>query len=142
MKTAWADNVRLERGVRYIDELILEQEVNEQSGQGILFLSPLVLTEMLLVLSHYRLGNISLSLQALIDLQTLLLTDKGRYVPSDYRNLSWHILGICQHVVGDLHGALQSYHESLRHEEFNKIRKATEKRMLLVERQLHRNRQP
>jgi hypothetical protein len=91
-----------------------------------------------LVLSHYRLGNRSQYLQSLTDLQTLLLYDDGRYVALKLRDLSWQILGICQHVVGDLHGALHSYQESLR-QQYHKIQTATENRIMLVERQLHRN---
>jgi hypothetical protein len=137
MKTAWVDTVTLDNKVHYIDELLLEQEVSKQNGEDILFIPPFVLTEMLLVLSHYRLGNRSQYLRSLTDLQTLLLYDDGRYVLLRHRNLSWQILGICQHVVGDLHGALHSYQESLRHEQFNNIQTATENRIMLVERQLY-----
>jgi hypothetical protein len=132
MKTAWVDDVTLDSKVHFIDELLLEQEVSKQNGKPLLHISPFVLTEMLLVLSHYRLGNRS---------QTLLLYDDGRYVPLLLRNLSWQILGICQHVVGDLHGALVSYQESLRQEQYYKIQTATENRIMFVERQLHRNMQ-
>ncbi|XP_048747160.2 uncharacterized protein LOC125659520 [Ostrea edulis] len=105
MKTAWVDNVMLRNAIQYIDELILEQEVGKQSDQNVLYIPPFVLTDMLLVLSHYRVGNRSQYLQSLTDLHTLLLYDDGRYVPLHCRDLSWQILGICQHVVGDLHGA-------------------------------------
>jgi hypothetical protein len=137
MKTAWADNVRLDNKVHYIDELLLEKEVSEQNGQPSLYISPFVLTEMLFVLSHYRLGNRSQYVQSLTDLQTLLLYDDGRYVALNERDLSWQILGICQHVVGDLHGALHSYQESLRQEQYHKIQAATENRIMFVEQQSH-----
>lgn len=88
--------------------------------------------DMLGVLCNYRLGNRSQCLQSLTDLQTLLLSDDGRYVPLPDRDLSWQILGICQHVVGDLHGALQSYQQSLRQEPFHKIQIATQYRIALV----------
>ncbi|XP_052704691.1 uncharacterized protein LOC128180603 [Crassostrea angulata] len=92
---------------------------------------------MLSVLCNYRLGNRSQCLQSLTDLQTLMLYDDGRYVPLCLRDLSWQILGICQHVVGDLHGALQSYQQSLREIPLNKIQNATEYRMALVLYQLN-----
>jgi hypothetical protein len=88
MKTAWVDDVTLDNKVLYIDELLLEQEVSKQNGKGSLFVSPFVMTEMLLVLSHYRLGNRSQYLQSLTDLQTLLLYDDGKYVPLIFRDLS------------------------------------------------------
>ncbi|XP_048766540.2 uncharacterized protein LOC125673782 [Ostrea edulis] len=141
MKTAWVNHVILKNEIHYIDELILEQEVSKQNDQDELFIPPLVLTDMLLVLSHYRLGNRSQYLQSLTDLHTLLLYDDGRYVPLHHRDMSWEILGICQHVAGDLHGALHSYQESLRQEQQHNIQTATEHRIVFVERQLHRNRQ-
>jgi hypothetical protein len=139
MKTAWVKDVKLNNEVHYIDELLLEQEASKQNGGPALGISPFVMTEMLLVLSHYRLGNRSQYLQSLTDLQNLLLYDDGRYVPLIIRDLSWQILGICQHVVGDLHGALYSYRESLRQEQYNNIQTATENRIMFVERQIHMN---
>ncbi|XP_052707168.1 uncharacterized protein LOC128182529 [Crassostrea angulata] len=88
--------------------------------------------EMLCVLSYYRLGNMSHCLQSLTDLQTLLLNDDGRYVPLCDRDTSWQILGICQHVVGDLHGALQSYQMSLKQEPFHKLQNASIYRIAFI----------
>jgi hypothetical protein len=129
--------VKLKYDIHYIDELILEQKANE----GIILISPFVMVEMLLVLSHCRLGNRRQSLQSLTDLHNLLLFDEGRYVPTGLRDLSWQILGICQQVAGDLHGALHSYHESLRLLQLHKIQAATEKRIAIVVGQLERNTQ-
>ncbi|XP_056015570.1 uncharacterized protein LOC125674082 [Ostrea edulis] len=137
MKTAWVDDVRLDNGLHIIKELILEQEVSKQNGTLVLIISPFVLTDMLSVLCNYRLSNISQYLQSLTDLQTLLISDDGRYVPLHIRDLSWQILGICQHVVGDLHGALQSYQESLRQRPSHTIQKATEARIQYISRQFH-----
>ncbi|XP_056006118.1 uncharacterized protein LOC125657819 [Ostrea edulis] len=139
MKTAWVDNVKLKYEVHYIDEFILEQEMSYQNDEPALYISPFVLTDMLLVLSHYRLGDISQCLQSLTDLQTLLRYDDGIYVPLHFRDLAWQILGICQHVVGDLHGALHSYRKSLRQRKFHKIQTATKNRIVFVKRELHRD---
>ncbi|XP_062619057.1 uncharacterized protein LOC134280633 [Saccostrea cucullata] len=92
--------------------------------------------EWLSVLSYYRLGNQSLYQQSLSDFKTLLLYDDWRYIPTHQRDLAWQILGICQHVVGDLYGALYSYQESLKQEPCHQIQKATETRISCVERQL------
>jgi hypothetical protein len=135
MKTAWADNVKFVKKVHYIDELLLEQE-EDMDGLP-LYIPALVMSDMLLVLSHCRQGNRSQSQQPLADLQTLLLYDEGRYVPFSYRDLSWQILGICQQVVGDLDGALHSYYESLNYKH-QIIHKSTEKRIAIVLRQLER----
>jgi hypothetical protein len=131
-RKAWVRTVVFNKQFTYIEELRLEQEVNKMNGMPCLLLSPFVTVHMLSVLCHYRLGNRSQYLQALTDLHTLLLYDDGKYVPLHHRNLSWQVLGICQHVVGDLTGALQSYHESLRQRPFDKIQTATETRISLV----------
>jgi hypothetical protein len=131
-RKAWARNIKLSGEFAYIEELRLEQEVRRGNEMYHLHLSPFVTVHMLSVLCHYRLGNRSQYLQALTDLHTLLLYDDGRCVPLHQRDLSWQILGICQHVVGDLNGALQSFHESLTEESYNKIQTATEYRISLV----------
>ncbi|XP_052703282.1 uncharacterized protein LOC128179753 [Crassostrea angulata] len=105
MKKAWVYNLRLYSNVYYVQEFDLEQKISTDNGELALDISPYVLTDMLSVLCNYRLGNRSQCLQSLTDLQTLLLYDDGRYVPLNLRDLSCQILGICQHVVGDLHGA-------------------------------------
>ncbi|XP_061165698.1 uncharacterized protein LOC133174614 [Saccostrea echinata] len=135
MMKYWVDNVHLFNSIPCIKELSLEQ-----NGMLILHLSPFLTVEMLSVLSHYRLSNRSQYLQSLTDLQTLLLyDDDGTYVPLHFRDLSWQVLGICQQVVGDLQGALQSYEESLRQEPIHKIQEATHTRIRCVKRQLHKN---
>ncbi|XP_061188076.1 uncharacterized protein LOC133196159 [Saccostrea echinata] len=97
--------------------------------------------EMLSVLPHYRLGNRSQCLQSVTDLQTLLLYDDGRCIPLETRDISWQILGICQHLVGDLHGALRSFGESCRQQPHHRIQEAIYIRIGCVQRELHRNRQ-
>jgi hypothetical protein len=138
-RKAWARGIDLFEAFTYIKELKLEQEVSKTNGMPVIYLSPFVTVHMLSVLCHYRLGNRSQYLQSLTDLQTLLLYDDGRCVPIRDRELSWQVLGICQHVVGDLHGALQSYQESLKWEPFYKIRIATETRIGFVKTQLRLN---
>ncbi|XP_052704919.1 uncharacterized protein LOC128180806 [Crassostrea angulata] len=138
MKKAWAYYLPLDNNVYYIQELALEQNVSKDNGdESMLYISPYVMPDMLSVLCNYKLGNRSQCLQSLTDLQTLLLYDVGRYVPLNLRDLSWQILGICQHVVGDLHGALQSYQQSLSQEPYHKIQNATEYRIALVLNQLN-----
>jgi hypothetical protein len=132
LRKAWAKDIMFYKNVKFIEELTLEQEISQMNGIPALFLSPFVTENMLSVLCHYKLGNRSQYLQALTDLHTLLLYDDGRYVSLHHRDLSWQILGICQHVVGDVHGALQSYQESLRQEPFHRIQLATETRLNLI----------
>ncbi|XP_062588849.1 uncharacterized protein LOC134250500 [Saccostrea cucullata] len=139
MKIAWVHHVLSFTNTPCIEELCLEQCVSQHDGVPFFSVSPFVIVEMLSVLSHYRLGNRSQCLQSLTDLQTLLIYDDGTYVPLQERDLSWQILGICQQVVGDLHGALQSYEESLKQEPFHRIKEATDFRIKCVKQQLQRN---
>ncbi|XP_062582332.1 uncharacterized protein LOC134244073 [Saccostrea cucullata] len=139
MNIAWVDSLCLVRNIPCIEELCVEQYVSQQNREYFLHVSPIVMLQMLSVLSHYRLGNRSQSLQSLTDLQTLLLYDDGTYVPLPFRDLSWQILGICQQIVGDLHGALRSYEELLRQKWYNKIKEATDFRIECVKQQLQSN---
>ncbi|XP_062582345.1 uncharacterized protein LOC134244088 isoform X1 [Saccostrea cucullata] len=139
MKIAWVHAVCSFESFPLIEELCLEQNVSKEHGMPNLTLSPFVMVEMLSVLSHYRMGNRSQCLQSLTDLQTLLLYDDGTYAPLHLRDICWQILGNCQHVVGDLHGALRSYEESLRQYPFYKIKEATDLRIECVKQQLQRN---
>ncbi|XP_061165696.1 uncharacterized protein LOC133174612 [Saccostrea echinata] len=142
MNFAWVAELTLYHRIRYIEELTLEQQMDKlMSGSGFKgsFYSPFVIVHMLSVLSNYRLGNRFRYLQSLQDLRTLLLYDDGRYISLFQRDMSWQILGICQQVVGDLQGALQSYQESLRQEPFHRIQTATKARIDNIRQQLSEN---
>lgn len=119
--------------ISYISEFCLEHSICLKNT-----LIPLLVSfHMLNVLSNHRLGNRSQCLQSLTQLQNLLLYDKETYAPFEYRDIAWHVLGICQQVFGDLYGALQSYQMSLRQKQFHKLHKATVIRMCLVLYQLN-----
>ncbi|XP_052705464.1 uncharacterized protein LOC128181199 [Crassostrea angulata] len=135
MQKAWADLVCLKKDIYYIQELDLEQKLSKENSQPALLISPYVVTDMLSVLCNYRLGNRHQCLQSMTDLQTLMLKD----VHLRTIDISWQILGICQHVVGDLNGAFQSYQKSLRQEPFNKIQNASKYRIAFTLNQLFRN---
>lgn len=129
MKIAWADSIYLRTVMYYIQELFLEQKSGAELGIDDFLVPPAVLSNMLSVLCNYRLGNQSQYLQSLTDLQTLLHFE---YIPFHLRDLSWQILGICQHVVGDLQGALRSFEQSLSEKTFHGIRIATFYRIAFV----------
>lgn len=125
MKRYWSDNIRIYCDLLYIQELALEQEASYYNNFDCLYISPYVMPDMLRVFCNHRLGNRSQCLQSLTDLQTLLLYDDGTYIDLYSRDMSWQILGICQHVVGDLRGALRSYIQSLRQTPIHGIQKAS-----------------
>lgn len=125
MRKAVVSDIKLNSGYSYIDELLLEQTVSYMNGITILFIPPLVMLHMLTILNHHRLYHTLESHQALHNLQTLLVCDVGVHVPVHVRDISYQILGICQHVCGDYVGALNSYQYSLRQHQFHKIEQAS-----------------
>ena len=108
-----------------IDELVPEQEANKADRFGTLRIPPLVMLNMLFVLTHHRLGDTVRSQQFLQDFHTLMLYDDGKHVPMFKRDVSWQILGICQQTCGDYLGALNSFQCSLQQLPFTAIQKAT-----------------
>jgi hypothetical protein len=125
MRKAVVSDIKLLSDYTYIDELLLEQRVNYMNGWPALIIPPLVMLHMLSVLNHHRLHHTLESHQALQNLQTLLLYDAGIHVPVHLRDISYQILGICQHVCGDYVGALNSYQYSLQQYPLHKIQQAS-----------------
>ncbi|XP_048751605.2 uncharacterized protein LOC125663360 [Ostrea edulis] len=125
MRKAVVRNIKLFSEYIYIDELLLEQTVSYRNGWPALIIPPLVMLHMLSVLNHHRLRHTLESHQALQNLQTLLLYDVGVHVPVPLRDISYQILGICQHVCGDYVGALNSYQFSQEQHPLHKIQQAS-----------------
>lgn len=135
MKKCFIDDMHLNRWT--LREVFLEEQISRQGQVLHLLIPPFVLVHMLNVLCSFRVGNMSKSLQSLKDLHTLLHHDKGLYVKEFQRDIAWHILGICQHVLGELHGALLSYQMSSRQKPFHRIQRYTESKKRLVRQQLN-----
>ncbi|XP_078318959.1 uncharacterized protein LOC144620860 [Crassostrea virginica] len=122
MRKALADDIELLNNCTYIDELKLEQSLN---SSGSLTIPTFVILNMLFVLNHYAIGDTIGAQQFLQNLHKLLLYDRDTLVPTELRDISWQILGICQQICGDYVGALDSYRRSLQETPFNDIQKAT-----------------
>lgn len=108
---------------------------------------------MMLILNYHKLDARVMTQQSLQDLRTLLHRGKRSHVPiisreiyplyarlsiyddpfdyELYADISWQILGICQHVCGDYLGALSSYQRSVESKSYHRIHRATYLRMLL-----------
>ncbi|XP_061187076.1 uncharacterized protein LOC133195234 [Saccostrea echinata] len=136
LRKHWARDVTINVEFPYIDELKLEQKISWMNRIEIIKLPPLVTSHMLCVLCHFRQGNRPKYQESLADLRTLLICDKGLYVPLELRDISWQILGICQNVVGEFERALQSYIKSTEQIQRHKIKKASEIRIDEVYKQL------
>ncbi|XP_062572679.1 uncharacterized protein LOC134234618 [Saccostrea cucullata] len=128
MRNAVARYIRLDNEIHYINELIPEQQSALQNDMSILFVPPFVLLYMLKVLCYRHVDTMRVQ-TALDDLQTLVHYDDGHFIPLDYRDISWQILGICQQVTGNPQAALYSYQQSLRQEPYHNIQTAATKRI-------------
>ncbi|XP_078327863.1 uncharacterized protein LOC144623337 [Crassostrea virginica] len=93
----------------YIDELALEQQACEENAEYLLQIPSLVMLHMLFVLNNHSLGDTVRSQQSIQDLHTLLLDDDGTHIQTQYKDISWQILGICQQTCGDYVGSLRSF---------------------------------
>lgn len=83
---------------------------------------------MIIILCNFRVGYRSQYLHSLTDLHALLHSDDGTYVDLHTKDISWHILGICQHLLGNHAGALQSYQQSLKEKPYLGLQRVTEAR--------------
>ncbi|XP_052699877.1 uncharacterized protein LOC128177263 [Crassostrea angulata] len=128
MRQAVAKNVILDNKKCYIHELIPEQQSSKQMSELNLYIPPSVLLHMLEFIS-FRHVDAMRAQAALDDLQVLVHHDQGVYVPICLRDISWEILGICQHIAGNLQSALYSYQQSLKQLPQNKIQTATRQRI-------------
>ncbi|XP_065927919.1 uncharacterized protein [Magallana gigas] len=132
MRQAVAQDIGLNNGVFYINELMQEQQCSEQCSEQnswpVLYIPPLILLHMLDFLCLRYVDTIRAQ-RALNDLQALVHHDQGLLVHVRLRDISWEILGICQQITGNLQAALYSYQHSLRQYPFHKIQTATLQRI-------------
>ncbi|KAK3085797.1 hypothetical protein FSP39_008777 [Pinctada imbricata] len=99
-----------------IEELRLECWArSDTTGSSLLITPSLVFLNFLLILSYTRLGEKHRRIDVLDELQTLVYYDDGYHISTVCKAVSWEILGICQQICGDRHGALQSYTHALYH---------------------------
>nr|XP_011418268.2 uncharacterized protein LOC105321609 [Crassostrea gigas] len=128
MRQAVAQDIKLENGIYYINELIPEQQSAITNRWSILSIPVFVMLHFLEFLC-YRHIDTTLSQATLDELQVLVHHDRGLYVPNLLRDISWEILGICQQITGNLQAALYSYQQSLTQYPCNKIQTATQCRI-------------
>ena len=122
----------------YFEELFLEQYSNFQDGMhGVLCVPFFVMLHMLFVLNHHKLGDKLKARQYVRDLNIMLQQDDRHLVPSDFKDISWQILGICQQTCGDFQRAYNSYQRSLVQDPpMFRIRRAAILRMKQIESKL------
>lgn len=103
--------VKLDNELYYIDELVIEQELEEYPW-GFLFIPSYVLLLMLEYLCQRHLDT-KKATAALNKLFVVVHCDQGKYIFKDLQDISWQILGICQELSDELLGALKAYRKSL-----------------------------
>ncbi|XP_052676371.1 uncharacterized protein LOC128157790 [Crassostrea angulata] len=129
IRQAVAEDIRLDNQICYIKELVLEQRSGRQKSMVALNVPVFVMLHFLEFLC-YRHIDTTLSLRALDELQVLVHYDEGHYLGFIFRDISWEILGICQHIRGNRQGALYSFQQSLNVQyPYNRIQAATQRRI-------------
>lgn len=156
MRKSSIQDIYLYNAFAIFSELVIEQTANKEiySESSRLHIPYEVMFHMLLILNYHKLGDTVKSQQSLQDLHTLVTSSKCLDVATVYRDIypnfflkldlfnppltyemyadiSWQILGICQHICGDYLGALNSYQYSLAVKSFNGFHRATYLRILL-----------
>ncbi|KAK3086993.1 hypothetical protein FSP39_000111 [Pinctada imbricata] len=112
-----------------IEELKLELLAYTQTVGGcVLSIPPLVFLDFLLILSYTRNNKNHRRYDILDELHTLLYHDDGHHIKITHKAISWEILGICQQLCGDRHGAYTSYLHAL-DDEYNYFKHATVERI-------------
>lgn len=127
--------------VVYINELVKEQKQSLKYPwfEYQLFIPSYVLLLMLEYLCQ-RYVDENKAQAALAKLFVVVHCDEGMHITVDLKDISWQILGICQELSGNLHGALCAYKKSLACEQtLNRIKSASEERLQDVENLLQRN---
>ncbi|XP_061164472.1 uncharacterized protein LOC133173503 [Saccostrea echinata] len=112
LRQARADDIHLYPKICYIKELTPEQSVLEEGDT--LNIPTFVLLYMLEILCSIHTDTIRAQ-RALLDLQALVHSHQGVFVPEGLKDISWQILGICQQITGNIKSALFSYQQSIRH---------------------------
>ena len=79
---------------------------------------------LVLILCYTRLGENHRRIHILEDLHSLVHNDDDYHISRIFKAISWEILGICQQICGDRHGALQSYQHAL-DDHYNDFKHAT-----------------
>lgn len=120
--------------IKMIEDIKLPYEVcliEELRREQFSALENLVMVIPLFVLMHFveflcnRHISTEAAQEALERLKNIVQRDQEAYIPDIYRDISWHILGICQQMYGDFQAAWHSYHQSLHQYPHSKIRSAT-----------------
>ena len=128
MRQAAAHDIMLYNDIRYINELIPEQQC-VLHNKNIYLVIPLFVLLHFVEFLCYRHTDTALAQTALEELQVLVHHDQGWHIPIFRRDISWEILGICQQLSGNHQAALDSFQHILTHFPRSSIQAATQMRI-------------
>ena len=128
MRQAAAHDIMLYNGIRYINELIPEQQC-VLHNKNIYLVIPLFVLLHFVEFLCYRHTDTALAQTALEELQVLVHHDQGWHIPIIRRDISWEILGICQQLSGNHQAALDSFQHILTHFPWSRVQAVTQMRI-------------
>ncbi|KAK3087393.1 hypothetical protein FSP39_005353 [Pinctada imbricata] len=128
VKSLIVSEIRMDKNTS-IEELKLECLAFEQTiGEDLVSIPPLVFLDFILILSYTRISENHKRYDILDELHTLLYHGNNHHIFIYHKAISWEILGICQQLCGDRHGAYQSYLHAI-YDDFNYFKHATVERI-------------
>ena len=96
-----------------LPELKLELQAASNHPNDSMPVPPLVFADCLCFLCYHRMARPTESQSMLQELSMLVQHDNGSHICQHDKAISWQILGICQEMSGDHHGAYHSYCKAL-----------------------------
>ena len=97
-----------------IPELTLEHQAAANHSVDSILIPPLVFTDFTYFLCYHHMGMVQEAQSMLQELSILVQHDDGYHIPESCKAISWQILGICQEMSGDHHGAYLSYRNAMK----------------------------
>lgn len=133
MRNAIAGEVILEENICFISELFPEQQFKKIKKNNRRHLCvPVFVMFLFLEFLCYRKSNPTLSRTALLQLHVLIHYYHPAFIYHLYRDISWEILGISHHIVGNFQDAFHAYQQSLTQNHHHNIQTITLTRMLCI----------
>ncbi|XP_062590353.1 uncharacterized protein LOC134251954 [Saccostrea cucullata] len=131
MRKAVAWDINLNNDILFIKELRPEQQSSQQNDMHCLYIPPFVMLYMLEIFCCKHIDTIRAK-AAVDNLKGLVCFDQGQHIHPTAKNISWHILGMCQQTTGNLRDALFSYQQSLKEDQLHGIQSATKMRIIII----------
>ena len=107
---AWAVELKTEMTIQ---ELTLEHQAANRHLLDLIVVPPLVFTNFMSFLCYQHMGMFQEAQSLLQEISILVQYDDEYHIYKRDRAISWQMLGICQEMSGDHHGAFRAYCNTL-----------------------------